>query len=667
MIDAKKIIMIIFLVSAFLVSVCSAADNSSTANITPTNVPASKYSVSKEDEAIASAQAQAAAQPMNWRAFNALGMALFNARRYDSAAVAFEQAIAVYPISMAAETEQQFKDARQREYDAQVASAKKNMEQREKAEKEAQSNQLLSGLFGLMPMLPGANMNTQILSHMGQTMIGSGALNSSPSGEQLETGIIEHPSSEVLRTREQAALHTNLGLTRMALHDDEMAIDSFRQAYALDASRVDLMFVQAKILQRSDSESALQLFVRYLEAAPKTRHPATWIEFAKIYRRLDYDSEMRNALATARKAWDRAVGQSKNASTEHSYAKMLGAAGFYKEALDPLWTWVSSVPNDGNAQREWAIALFSAGRIEDAIVSMKKASSAPKSVTSNDDFTSYFMGMGQLHLGNTEEAKRLLCTVHPSVDTRKTSGFVAAARAICGYVDEQKEWLSQVEGGRSDYENAAADWYRLGWFWFVRGDMTRAAECVSRGLEFQPDFGPALRLQEMLNNRNSEKVKSARSMAASQGSTINAIQSLSAELSNMPMGTAWMSLAKEGMAYVATLQEPLRIPQEAQKYFLRAQAMLKNATRASEIREALSEYRWALRYAPLTPEIHLHLSSVYASQKQYAQALQHMETYIAGLQKSANSDAIIGRYYELQFLKEKTQRNIRAIRPITGT
>lgn len=666
MIDAKKTIMLLFVASAFLVSVCSAADNSATANITPTNVPSQKYSVSKEDEAIASAQAQAAAQPMNWRAFNALGMALFNARRYDSAAVAFEQAIAVFPLSTAAETEQQANDARQRAYDAQVAASKQAQEQQKKAQAEMQSQQLLSGLFGLMPMLPGANMSTNILSHVGQTMVNAGGVSSSGVETFLPGVTPENEASQVLRTRELAALHTNLGLTRMALHEDETAIESFRQAYTIDASRVDLMFVQAKILQRSDLESALQLFARYLTTAPKTRQPATWIEIAKIYRRLGFESEKGYALAVARKTWDREVGQSKNASTERSFAKMLSTAGFYKEALDPLWTWYSSVSGDGSAQREWSIALFSAGRIEESIDSMKKSISASKPATSNDDFTSYFMGMGQLHLGNNEEARKMLCKVYPSADVRKTSGFVAAARAICGHVDEQRGWITQVEGGRSDYDNAAADWYRLGWFWFAQGNLPRAAESVSRCLEIQPDFGPALRLQEKLTVGNSDRLNAARSKAAAERNAINAIKALNAELSNMPMGTAWMSLAKEGMAYVTTLPEPLRMPQEAQMHFLRAQAIMKNAARASEIREALSELRWALRYAPLTPEIHWMLSSVYTTQKQYSQALRHIETFLASRPQSADSDTILGKYYEIQYLDEKAQRNIRALRPTAG-
>jgi tetratricopeptide (TPR) repeat protein len=305
--------------------------------------------------------------------------------------------------------------------------------------------------------------------------------------------------------------------------------------------------------------------------------------------------------------------------------------------------------------------------MEEARDAMKRSISAPKSPLSVGGFTAYFLGMTELHLGRVDEAKKILGTLHPSAETKTISGFVAAAHALCGHVDEEREWISRVEQGRTDPETAVADWYRLGCVWFVAGNRPRAAECVSRCLELQPEFGPALRLREQLLNGNAERVKSARSeAAASRGNIPSAVQRLSAELSDMPMGPSWMALAQEGMGYVAKLPAPLRMPREAQQHFLRAQAILKNATRPGEIREALGEYRWALRYAPLTPEIHLHLSSVYATQKQFSQALRHIETCLAGFEPSEKLDAIIGRYYELQYLEERAQRNIRAIRPGTG-
>ena len=644
----------------------AAAKPSVTTDSRPKAVPRTEAPASKQDEAVAAAQAQAAAQPMSWRALNALGIALYQARRYASAAGAFEQAIAVFPIATAAETEQQAKDARQRAMEAQQAAVKEAQAKQKKAQQEMQNKQILSTLLGMLPNIPGAPASTGMFTQLGQTMLNAGM---TPSDDPLLPAMpTEEEPSQVLRTRELVSLHTNLGLTRMALREDDTAIEAFRQAYTIDASRVDLLFMQAHLLQRGDVGNALPLYMRYLGVAPEARQPETWVEIAAVYRHLGLKSERDGALAAARKAWDRAVGQSANATTERAFGRILSTAGFYGEALSPLQTSIRAFPEDAAAQREWAIALFGAGQMEEARDAMKTSISAAKSVPSDGGFTTYFMGMIELHLGHVDEAKQILGTLHPSAETKTISGFMAAAHALCGHVDEEKEWISRVESGRSDPNTAVADWYRLGWVWFVMGDRPRAAECVSRCLELQPEFGPALRLQEQLLNGNAERIKSARSeAAASHGDIPSAVKRLSAELSDMPMGAPWVALAREGMAYVAKLPEPLRMPREAQKHFLRAQGILKNANRPVEIREALNEYRWALRYAPLSPEIHVHLSSVYATQKQFSQALRHIETCLAGFQPSEKLDAIIGRYYELQYLEERAQRNIREIRPGTGT
>jgi len=641
---AIKSILVICILGAVLLSVCGAA------------------TAPKQDDPIAAAQAVAAAQPMNWRAFNALGIALYQARRYASAARAFEQAIAVFPMGMVVETEQRAESARQKTFEAQ----KQAQAQQGKAQRAMQSQQLLSGLLGMIPMMPRMPINTSMLTQMGQTLMTTGMPST---GDSNSPGMImEQEPSQVLRTREQAALHTNLGLARMALQEDDTAIEEFRQAYTMDASRVDLLFMQAQLLQRSDAVRALQLYARYLEISPEAQHPSTWLEIASVYRRFGFESETRKALEAARKVWDRLAGQSANASTELAFGKMLSMAGFYKEALTPYQTWIQTLPNDPSAQREWAITLFVAGRIEDARDVMKSSITANNTTSSDDEFTTYFMGMIELHLGHVDEAKNILKTLPLSAKKNK-SGFVIAAHALCGHVDEEKEWISRVEKGLSNRDMAVADWYRLGCVWFALGNRPKAAECITRCLELQPEYGPALRLRQQLLNESTERVKSTISKAnnRTQGDINSAIQRLSAELKDMPMGTSWLALAREGMGYVAKLPEQPRMPKEAQPHFLRAQGILKNATKSDEISEALGEYRWALRYAPLTPEIHLHLSTVYATLKQYTQALRHIEICLAGFQSSEKLDTIIGRYYELQHLEERTQRSILAIHPGTVT
>jgi len=125
----------------------------------------------KTMEAIAIARANASSNPMNWRAVNALGMTLFQAKKYTEAALAFEQAINMFPIASLAETEQQAKDARQLAYKVQKEADEKMQKQQKEAQEQMQEQQMLSGMLSMMPMMPGANQSTMLLSQAGQTML----------------------------------------------------------------------------------------------------------------------------------------------------------------------------------------------------------------------------------------------------------------------------------------------------------------------------------------------------------------------------------------------------------------------------------------------------------------------------------------------------------------
>lgn len=516
----------------------------------------------------------------------------------------------------------------------------------------------------MMPMMPGANQSTMLLSQAGQTMLNVAMV---PEGMSILSGqmLPENESSQVQKARELSTLYANLGDARMALWEDDAALEAFRQAYSTDPSRTDLLFIQGTILQRNDDlAGAILLYSRYMVTAPETKHPIAWLEIAESCRDLGMDKEKDKALTAARNSWNKVLGQPATPKTEHGYGGILAAAGFYKEAIPYFQTWISSSPNDLASQREWAIALFRAGKMEDALKAMKNFTKAPNSTSSNDDFSIYFTGMIELHLGHINEAKKILGQLRPAAGA--TSGFAVAAYAISGHWDETKDWINNIENGQSSPDAAQVDWYRLGCVWLAAGNIPRSVECIDRSIELEPEFGPALLLRKQLLSLNSERIKSAQaeaSRAALSGNMADAVQILNSCLTNMPTGDSSESLTLEGMKYVSNLQAPLRMSKEAQQYYLRGQAILKNAKGQQAINEALCQYQWALRYAPLSPEIHLSLSSVYATQKQFKKALRHIQLYLTASQASGNLDAAIERYYELQYLNDNELRGIRAIIP----
>ncbi len=617
----------------------------------------------KPVDPVVAARANVAANPMSWRAVNVLGLALFQVRQYTESALAFEQAIAMFPISSAAETEQQVKEARQLALKAQIEANKKVQKQQIEAQDNMREQQMLSGMISMMPMMPGANANTALLAQAGQTMLNVAMV---PSGMDIMSDpVAEAESSQVQRTRELSMLYANLGQVRMALWEDDAALEAFRQAYATDSSRIDFLFIQANLLQRNDDMAgAIAQYARYLAVASESKQPVALLEIAESCRDLGMEEEMRNALAATRKAWNRVVGQAITPATEHGYGEILTATGFYREAIPYLQIWINASTNDSAAQREWATALFRAGKMEEGLSAVKIFTQNKKSASVDGGFSIYFSGMIEMHLGHLEDAKKILSELRPAPGA--TSGFAVAAYAMCGHIDEEKAWIDRIENGLSSPDTAAVDWYRLGCVWFITGNIPRAAECVNRSVAIQSEFGPALLLREQLLDMNAEKVKSEKVKAVqtvANGDTATAVQILSSVLTGMPSGDLSESLTFEGMKYVSTLQSKLRMSKEAQQYYLRGQAILKNAKNQQTIKEALCQYQWALRYAPLSPEIHLSLSSIYATQKQFKKALYHIQAYLTGAQSSDGLDAVVERYYELQYLSENELRKVRAVIP----
>ena len=73
--------------------------------------------------AIEAARSEAQSDPRNWRAFYNLGKAYYRAGRFSEAVPAYQQAIALYPITTTIETEQKQQMAAQAAIESQQAAA----------------------------------------------------------------------------------------------------------------------------------------------------------------------------------------------------------------------------------------------------------------------------------------------------------------------------------------------------------------------------------------------------------------------------------------------------------------------------------------------------------------------------------------------------------------
>ncbi|MFZ5996460.1 MAG: tetratricopeptide repeat protein [Nitrospirota bacterium] len=111
--------------------------------------------------------------------------------------------------------------------------------------------------------------------------------------------------------------------------------------------------------------------------------------------------------------------------------------------------------------------------------------------------------------------------------------------------------------------------------------------------------------------------------------------------------------AKEIRTHIATIlkKNPYlsQIPEEARKYALRGEVMLKEG----KFEEALKEYKTAVKNAPYAAIIYRATALVYAELKDYAQAINHMNTYLDLIPEAPDARAVKDQIYKWEFMLEK--------------
>ncbi len=91
------------------------------------------------------------------------------------------------------------------------------------------------------------------------------------------------------------------------------------------------------------------------------------------------------------------------------------------------------------------------------------------------------------------------------------------------------------------------------------------------------------------------------------------------------------------------------LPEEARKFALRGDVLIKEGSFA----EALTEYRAALRIAPLTPQLHFNTALIHGQLKSYRAAIRSMTGYLQLAPDAPNARAAKDEIYKWEFLLEK--------------
>ena len=126
---------------------------------------------------IANAKAAVARDPLNWRVFNELGTVYYKQGMYDQAIAAFQQALALHPITNVIEAERKQEDAIAAQQAAQEAQRQAAIQQAKDQADKQQMGDILNLIGGIASMKGniGAQLAVNTMSSVNQSLNSSAA------------------------------------------------------------------------------------------------------------------------------------------------------------------------------------------------------------------------------------------------------------------------------------------------------------------------------------------------------------------------------------------------------------------------------------------------------------------------------------------------------------
>jgi tetratricopeptide (TPR) repeat protein len=134
----------------------------------------------------------------------------------------------------------------------------------------------------------------------------------------------------------------------------------------------------------------------------------------------------------------------------------------------------------------------------------------------------------------------------------------------------------------------------------------------------------------------------------SAGRTMDALRGYATAILISDDATAAL-IRQRAAILLKTVPAASELPEEARKYALRGDVLIKEGSFA----EALAEYRAALRIAPLNPQLHFNTALIHGQLKSYQAAIRSMTVYLQLAPDAPNARAAKDEIYKWEFMLEK--------------
>jgi tetratricopeptide (TPR) repeat protein len=629
-----------------------------------------KEAAQREAE-IANAKGAASRDPLNWRVFNDLGAVYYKQAMYDQAIAAFQQALALHPITTVIEAERKQEEA----IAAQQAAAEAQRQAAIQRAKEQQQQQQMGDLLGMIGGIAGmkGNMGAQLAVNTLTSV--NQSLNSSAAEVPVVTAQTKAESS-LKDKREIAGIYANLGMAYFGKKSYPQSVAAFDNVIQLDPSRTEVLKVSAEAQYNlCEYENCITALTRYHAIAPV--ESATLLLMSDSYRAIDMQPE-------SDKAFKAFIGRHQSATDAATLLKV-GALCLshyrYAEAADFLGRAQSagnSSPENARKLNEaqlsryhttnalpvlLASAQFGLSHLTDAISLL-----AAVTATESNPRAWYMLGRCYDETGNrakaTEAYRKALETFGSVSGATAADNYIQVCRAATGAGDEAVEALKAKLASVPLTPGGGVDqWCFLGFAYEKAGRIVEALEILNRCHDVNASYAwseQSLTRLGQLTAPDRDRALAEANAAVKSGDKNAAVGKL-ADACRLSVASPKKEDIRKNMLKLAAGMDPSpSLTSEAQDHFLRGNAALKAAKSPLDLGRSLSEFEWAVYYSPWAGELYFNTSAIKKLQNQTAAAVGDLRLYLAAFPNAKNLDELLNRLYEFDYQREQKLRELAA-------
>jgi tetratricopeptide (TPR) repeat protein len=621
---------------------------------------------------IANAKAAAARDPLNWRVFNELGTVYYKQGMYDQAIAAFQQALALHPITTVVEAERKQEEAIAAQQAAQEAQRQAAIQQAKDQADKQQMGDIL-GLIGGIASMKG-NVGAQLAVNTMTTV--NQSLNSSAAEVPAITPAAKAESS-LKDKREIASIYANLGMAYFGKKSYPQAVAAFDNVIQLDPSRTEILKVSAEAQYNlCQYEDCITSLTRYHAIAPV--ESATLLLLSDSYRALGMGPE-------ADKAFGAFLGRHKISSTDPVELMKVGSLSLshyrYAEAAEYLARAQQLANGSPEGARKLNAAQVSQYQSTNGLSLMLASAEFGLAHTTNaimllDEITRnnaspkawYMLGRCYDEIGNREKAseayRKALETFGTTTTPASSDNYIQVCRAATGAGDEAIEVLKNKLASVPLTPGGGVDqWCFLGFAYEKAGRTTDAIEILNRCRDANSTYAWSEQALEQLGRQVAPERNAALAeadAAAKSGDKTKALDNLAEAYRLTADGPKKEEIRKAMLTMAAGMEPVPPLTSEAQDHFLRGNAALKAAKSPTDLGRSLSEFEWAVFYSPWVGDLYFNTSAVKKLQNQTAAAVSDLKLYLAANPNAKNLDELLNRLYEFDYQREQKLRELAA-------